>query len=199
MSWAISIVSLITFEAAALAQTAAEGAAPAPAEPIPEGPAAAPGPAAPTRATFVSTSSEQWDVTVDQQPMCATPCSLQLFPYQFATLQTQEMRPVIVDVGRLPAGDFMVTGTPPNHGMYAGGIVATSFGGMGVATGITLVAIGAAKDRDGMFLAGLITGAAGGAALVGGIYLMFKALPSVSIGRATPYVSANQIGVAGTF
>ena len=30
---------------------------------------------APTRATFVSTGETTWDVWIDQQPACATPCT----------------------------------------------------------------------------------------------------------------------------
>ena len=147
-----------------------------------------PGPeaAAPTQATFVSTTRRQWDVVVDDQPMCATPCSGPLFPLQFVVLRSQESNPVLLEVGRLPPGNLMVSASPLQQGRYAGGIVATTLGGMAVAVGITFTAVGMAKDRDGMSRAGLITGAAGVLALVGGIYLMLTALPDVSIQRAGP-------------
>lgn len=160
--------------------------------PAPEGPA-------PTRATFVSTTSEQWDVVVDDQPICSTPCSGPLFPLQFVVLRSQEPNPVLLDVGRLPPGDLLVSGKPLHEGMYAGGIVATTLGGMALATGITLTAVGLAKDRDGMTAAGLITGAAGALALPGGIYLMMKAVPRVSVGAARPYGAGSVAGVGGTF
>jgi hypothetical protein len=150
---------------------------------------------APTRATFISTSSRQWDVAIDGQPVCGTPCTYALFPLQFVTLRSQERRPVVLDVGRLPPGDLILSAQPLQHGMYAGGIVATTLGGMALAIGITFTAVGHARDSAGMTTAGLITGAAGVLSLGGGIYLMLNALPSVSVGQATPYT----VGAAGRF
>jgi hypothetical protein len=149
-------------------------------------PAAGPEPAAPTQATFVSTSRQQWDVVVDDQAMCSTPCSGPLFPLQFVVLRSQESNPVLLEVGRLPPGNLIVSGKPHQQGKYAGGIVATTFGGMAVAVGITFTAVGMAKNRDGMSRAGLITGTAGLLALAGGIYLMLDAVPDFSIDRAGP-------------
>jgi hypothetical protein len=149
-------------------------------------PPAPPESAAPTQATFISTTRQQWDVVVDDQPMCATPCTGPLFPLQFVVLRSQESRPVLLEVGRLPPGNLVVSGKPMQQGRYAGGIVATTLGGMAVAVGITFTAVGMAKDRDGMSRAGLITGTAGVLALVGGIYLMLTAVPGVSIERAGP-------------
>jgi hypothetical protein len=155
---------------------------------------------APTRATFVSTSARQWDVAVDGQPVCSTPCTFQLFPLQFVTLRSQAARPVLVDVGRLPAGDLIVAGKPLETGMYAGGIVATTLGGMALAVGITLTAVGYGQERDGMATAGLISGAAGIVALTGGIYLMIRALPAATVGRAAPLAAAGTaMGVAARF
>jgi hypothetical protein len=157
------------------------------------------GPPAPTRATFVSTSSQQWDVTVDGEPVCSTPCTFPLFPLQFVTLRSHEPNPVLLDVGRLPPGDLVVSGKPLHSGMYAGGIVATTFGGMAAVVGITLGAVGLAKDRSGMATAGLITGVAGGAALAGGISLMLRAVPAVSVGAVAPYLSRDTLGLSGRF
>ena len=175
-------------------------------------PSAPPEAAAPTQATFISTTRQQWDVVVDDQPIdlgtlkgfrtsrdglraakpryarrvCATTCSGPLFPLQYVVLRSQESNPVLLDVGRLPPGNLVVSGKPMQQGRYAGGIVATTLGGMAVAVGITFTAVGMAKDRDGMSRAGLITGAAGVLALVGGIYLMLTAVPGVNIERAGP-------------
>jgi len=154
---------------------------------------------APTRATFVSTSEAKWDVWVDKQPACATPCSLPLMPLQFIALRTQERNPIRLDVGYLPAGDVMVTAKPLSEGMYATGITFTALSGMALATGITLTAVGCATDHDTMCKAGIITGVAGGVGLYGSIYLMRKALPRASIGPAQPYVAGTQVGVAGRF
>jgi hypothetical protein len=166
VSWGLS---LALFAALGTAHAAAEGPPPATQE------------QAPTRATFVSTGAQQWDVEVDGQPVCSTPCSGPLFPLQFVVLRSQEARPLLLDVGRLPAGDLIVAGKPLQEGMYAGGIVATTLGGMALVTGIALSAVGLAKDRDGMTTAGLITGAAGAVAVPGGIFLMLKAVPEVTV------------------
>src|SRR5687767_12041432 len=97
MSWGAAIALLV-------AQEATPTPAPAP-TPAPTVEAETP---APTRATFVSTTSEPWDVLVDHQPVCSTPCSGPLFPFQFVVLQSQDARPVLVEVGRLPPGDLVV-------------------------------------------------------------------------------------------
>jgi hypothetical protein len=156
---------------------------------------AQPEPPAPTRATFVSTGAEQWDVVVDGQPMCATPCSGPLYPLQFVVLRSQERRPVLLDVGRLPPGQLLVSAKPMESGMYAGGIVATTLGGMALVTGITLLSVGLAKDRSGMSTAGLITGAAGGLALPWGIYLMMSAVPGATVSGS----QGASAGLATTF
>jgi hypothetical protein len=138
-------------------------------------------------------------VVVDDQAMCSTPCTGPLFPLQFVVLRSLETDPVLLEVGRLPPGDLIVSGKPLQDGMYAGGIVATTFGGMAMVIGITFTAVGLAKDRSGMTTAGLITGGAGAVALAGGIYLMMKAVPSVTVGPAAPSVSGAALGIAGTF
>lgn len=155
--------------------------------------------AAPARATFVSTSEEQWDVSVDRQPVCSTPCTLGVMPLQFVALRTQEREPIRLDVGYLPAGDYMVSAKPLSNGMYATGIVFTTFSGMALATGITLTAVGCATDHSGMCTAGVITGVSGAVGLVGSIWLMRRALPKASVGPARPFVAGNQIGLAGSF
>lgn len=153
----------------------------------------------PTRATFVSTTSRPWDVVVDEQPLCSTPCSLSLHPIQWITLKSHDLDPVVLDVGRLPPGDLVVSGKPLESGKYAGGIVATTFGGMALATGITLSAVGYAKERGGMKTAGFITGVAGALGVAGGIQLMLSALPRASIEGTSRQIAGMQLGVAGRF
>jgi hypothetical protein len=140
----------------------------------------------PTRATFVSGTADQWDVALDGQAVCATPCTYDLTPLQFVTLQSQEDRPVLLDVGRLPPGELLVSGKPLQSGMYAGGIVATSLGGMALVTGIALSAVGLATGREGLTTAGLISGGVGAITVPWGIYLMISAVPSVRIERVGP-------------
>jgi len=70
---------------------------------------------------------------------------------------------------------------------------------MGLATGITLTAVGCSTDRSGMCNAGLITGVASGLGLYLSIDLIRKSLPRVQMGPARPYATGSSIGVAGTF
>lgn len=180
-----AILAIVTLPAVAIAQPGAE---PPPAQPLPQ-----------TRATFVSTSEQQWDVTVDRQPVCSTPCTVDLLPLQYVALRSQEPNPIRLDIGYMPAGDLTVTAKPLSTGMYATGIVFTSLSGTALVTGITLTAVGCSTDRDGMCTAGLVTGGVGAAGLLGSIYLMRKALPKASIGPATPYLAGNGVGLAGRF
>ena len=180
-------------------------AEPAPAEPAPTAPAAErpPPQAAPaiepgsTQATFVSTSSRPWEVLVDRQPACETPCSIYVPPMRFVTLRSRDR--VLLDVGYLPQGSVVVRGTHLSDGAYAGGIVGTTFAGLGVATGITLTAVGCATDRRGMCTAGLITGGVSAVGLVLSIRLMMSAVPKAEVLPGQPYVAGNTVGLAGTF
>lgn len=154
---------------------------------------------APTRATFVSTGEEKWDVWIDQQPACATPCTLGVMPLQYIALRTQERHPIRLDVGYLPQGDLMVSAKPLSNGLYSGGIIMTTFAGMGVATGVTLTAVGCSTDHPTMCRAGIITAIPSAIGLYVGIYWMRKALPKWNVERAQPYVAGNNVGVAGRF
>jgi hypothetical protein len=104
---------------------------------------------------------------------------------------------VILEVGTLPPGEFLVSARPLQSGKYAGGVTATTLGGMALAIGITFVSVGLAKDKSGFTTAGLITGGAGALALPFGIYLMLDAVPTVSVERAGP--PGAGVGVGGAF
>ncbi len=152
-----------------------------------------------TQATFVSSGTQPWDVLLDRQPVCATPCAMWVAPGRFVSLREQAVNPIRLDVGALPAGSVMVTGTPMSNGAYAGGIVGTTFAGMGLVTGITLTAVGCSTDRGGMCTAGLITGGVSAVGLVLSIGLIQSALPKVAVSGAQPYVAGSTAGLSGTF
>ncbi|MGE0870764.1 MAG: hypothetical protein AB7P03_19515 [Kofleriaceae bacterium] len=197
--WGVSIVAVILTAASAASAQPAEYAP----QPQPPGyPAAQPAPQPPpgsSHATFVSTTAEGWEVVVDREPACETPCSLWIAPLQFVSLRTQERRPIRLDVGYLPAGNLMVAAKPLSKGMYATGITFTALSGMAVVTGITLTAVGCSGDRDTVCKAGVISMVSGGVALAGSIWLMRQALPYADVGPAQPYVTGQSVGVAGTF
>jgi len=112
-----------------------------------------------TRATFVSTGETRWDVRLDSNAVCTTPCAVVIEPLRFVTLHSQDRSPSHLAVGYLPPGDVLVQAKPRAQGAFAVGVTFTSLSGMGLATGITLTAVGCATDRSTMCQAGLITGA----------------------------------------
>src|SRR5689334_5823824 len=74
-------------------------AQPMPPEPLPPGA---------TRAMFVSTGEARWDVRLDNNAVCTTPCAAVIEPLRFVTLYSQERTPSKLEVGYLPPGDVMV-------------------------------------------------------------------------------------------
>ena len=84
---------------------------------------------------------------------------------------------------------------------FAAGVTFTTLTGMGLATGITLTAVGCSTDRSTMCNAGLITGAASAVGLYLSIDLLRRALPRVHIGQVqgSPYAANNTVGLVGRF
>jgi hypothetical protein len=161
--------------------------APAPVPEIAPAPApyeAAPMPAPGARVDFMSSGAMQFDVYVDQQPACSTPCSLNLDPSRWVTMRSRERRPLRLDVGNVGHGDTVVVAEPMSTGAFATGVTFTTLGGMAVVTGITLTAVGCGGDRDGMCTAGLITGGSGLVVTAGAIWLIQKSMPRLKIGPA---------------
>lgn len=152
-----------------------------------------------TQATFTSTGPERWEVLLDRQPACATPCSIYVEPNRFVTLRSFERSPVLLDVGYLPPGSVVVRGKPYEGGKHAAGITFTALSGAALVTGITLTSVGCATDRDGMCTAGLITGGVGAVGLYLSIQLMRSAVPAADVLPGQPYVSGNTVGLAGAF
>jgi hypothetical protein len=154
-----------------------------------------------TNVTFVSSTEKRWDVRLDDSAVCTTPCAIAVPPLHFVTLHSHDIRPTKLSVGYLPRGDVLVSAKPRDDGPFAAGVTFTSLGGMALVTGITLTAVGYGTDNGAMRTAGLITGVAGAAVTAGGIQLIRKALPTVHVGpgRAQPYVTAGQVGLAGSF
>jgi len=161
------------------------------AQPIPGG----------SRATFVSTSEKRWDVRLDSNAVCTTPCAIYVEPGKFVTLHMQDLPRSKLSIGYIPPGDFVVTAKPRADGAFAAGVTFTSLGGMAAITGITLTAVGCSTDRPTMCKAGLITGIVGLAVTAGSIGMIKRSLPTATIGpaRGQPYATANQVGVAGSF
>jgi hypothetical protein len=161
-----------------------------------------PGPApGSTHATFVSTGELRFDVRIDGNAACTTPCALVVEPMRFVTLHSQEDRPAKLSVGHLSGRAVVVQAKPREQGAFAAGVTFTSLAGAGVITGITLTSVGCSTSRDGMCTAGLITGVASGVGLYLSIGLIRRSLASVRVGPAQtqPYVTANGAGFSGRF
>jgi hypothetical protein len=170
-------VSLVTLALA----TATAAAQPGYAEPSPPQPA--PAAADATRATFVSTSEVRWDVRIDDNAVCTTPCSIMVDPVRFVTLHSHDARSERVNVGYMPPGEVLVQAKPRSQGAFAAGVTFTSLTGM----------------HPTMCNAGLITGVASAIGLYLSIDLLRKSLPKVHVGPARPYATASAVGVAGSF
>ena len=158
-------------------------------------------PSGATRALFVSTGETRWDVRIDNNAVCTTPCTVVISPVHYVTLHSQDRAPTHLAVGYLAPGDALVQAQPRAEGAFAAGVTFTSLTGIGLATGITLTAVGCSTDRSTMCNAGLITGVASAVGLYLSINLLRSSLPRVSIGpaRAAPYAAGNTVGLAGTW
>jgi hypothetical protein len=154
-----------------------------------------------TRATFVSTGETRWDVRIDNNAVCTTPCAVVVGPLRYVTLHAQDRASTHLAVGYLAPGDVLVQAQPRAEAAFAAGVTFTSLTGMGLATGITLTAVGCSTDRSTMCNAGLITGAASAIGLYLSIDLLRRSLPRVHIGpaQAAPYAAGNMVGLAGGF
>ncbi len=130
---------------------------------------------------FVSATAMPWEVMIDQQSACWTPCKLVLDGPHWVTMRSRDRQPIRLEVGELGREPSSVTAHDLKNGTYATGITFTALGGAALVTGITLTAVGCSQDRDGMCTAGLITGGAGAAITFGGIYLMRAALPRYQV------------------
>ena len=193
------LVSLLVIGIAAEVAHAQPGPPGSYAEPSPPAPPPVQQQANATRATFVSTSQVRWDVRIDDNAVCTTPCSIMVDPVRFVTLHSHDARSERVNVGYMPPGDVLVQAKPRDQGAFAAGVTFTSLTGMGLATGITLTAVGCSTEHPTMCNAGLITGVASAVGLYLSIDLLRKSLPNVRVGPARPYAAPNQIGLAGSF
>jgi hypothetical protein len=129
-------------------------------------------------------------------------------PERPALLRTREDRPDKLLTGRLDpsAGPAQVIAQPTNKAEQATGIVFTSLGGMAVAAGISLAAVGCSQRDNvpGMCTAGLITGTAGGLVTAGAIFLILDSLPTFQVRplfttASGASLSLTPTGLAGTF
>lgn len=165
--------------------------------PVP-GRAAEPPPPGTVQVDFVSASADdRWDVYVDDQATCTTPCARFVDPSRPLVLRTREDRPTTLRIDRLETGlgPLQVSAAPTAKGALSTGIVFTTLGGLAAATGIVLTSVGCSMTDElpGMCTAGLISLVAGSAVTTGSIMLMLDARarigvrPVFSVGRSSSW------------
>ena len=130
---------------------------------------------------FMSTTDLQWDVTIDQQPACATPCDLLVPELGFVTLHSHEDPPIRLEVGYLQGTNVIVAAEPLHRAEYATGVTFTALGATALATGITLGAVGYGTSNSGMKTAGYACAIPGALVLAGAIWLIEQAAPRAHI------------------
>jgi hypothetical protein len=138
------------------------------------------------RVDFVSTHPMVvWDVYVDGEYMCQTPCASHAEPDRTFFLERRVNRRTTEWIrlrGMGPhRGNLEVQAKPGNDGKLATGIVFAALGGTGMLTGIPLTAAGCAGSSQGLCNAGLITLGAGTAVTALGTYLILTWGPKVGI------------------
>jgi hypothetical protein len=135
---------------------------------------------------------EEWQIVVGNRALCAAPCERWVdpeLPYAFKYDPGPLRRNEFIDIpdlrpyASLERVSVRVEGRSTAE--FVGGIVATSFGGLGVVTGATLAAVGAAlgsgKGGSGLYTAGVITLPASAVVLAGGIYWIVDSRGEVHI------------------
>jgi hypothetical protein len=159
--------------------------------PLP-GRAAEEGPPGTVRADFVSAyANSRWDVYIDDQVACTTPCSKWVDASRPILLRAREdgflAAPDKIQMAgglgpNAVGGPVQVQAHPTARGQLATGITFTSFGGMAVLTGITLSAVSCSSDRfAGMCTGGLISLGAGSLVTAGAIMLILDSAPKAKV------------------
>jgi hypothetical protein len=163
------------------------------------------------RVRFLSADAERrWEVLSNDAVLCTTPCDRWLDPSMALAMRSetsffQKNAVTVPDLHVAPAGASLdVRAYPLAWGRFAGGVNLVTFGGLGVAAGIALTAVGCA-NRTGLCTGGAITLPLSAALLVPGIWLLSgsSAHAEVTAPREArdrgPRVTVGPGGVAGVF
>lgn len=138
-----------------------------------------PGPPGTVAVDFESASEDvRWDLYVDDQATCTTPCSRWVDPTRPVVMRTRDFYPSSLRIGQLDhdAGPLQVTAAPTSMGELLTGLTFTTLGGLALISGISLTGVGCSSDRrESLCTPGLITMGVGAAVTVGSILLMLDA------------------------
>lgn len=138
---------------------------------------------------FLPPDERQWDLVVGDRKFCPLPCDRWTdpdMPYAFRT-EGGFLRPdPIEDVPDLrefsAQAPLEVRTKPRDVGMTAGGIVATSLGGVGMIVGTVLLATGCGGQDSGRCVGGAITLPIGSLLVAGGVWYIVKARSRIEVG-----------------
>lgn len=131
-------------------------------------------------------ANNRWDVYVDDEVVCTTPCTRWLDPDRPLLLRTRADAPDKIRLSNLrPHGDegpLQLQAHGVSQGEFLTGLTFTAIGGMAVITGITLSSLGCLADQgDGFCTGGLISLGAGTIVTAGAIWLMLDSRPRAEI------------------
>lgn len=149
------------------------------------------GPAGTVRVDIVSGSADsRWDVYVDDEVICSTPCQRWLNPSRPIYLRARDNGMIgapdrirLAGLGpQAYGGAVQLQAHPTSQGKFVTGITFTSLGGMGVMTGGMLALLGCRdEERAGLCSGGLITAGAGALVAAGSVWLILDSFPKAEV------------------
>jgi hypothetical protein len=179
-----------------------------------DGPVADPPPGM-VAVSVVSEYEEQvWDVYAGRDLVCTTPCTQLFSPRQQLVLKSRNGDKLFIPgVGQeaLRARHAILVAEGTSYAKHVNGIVFTTLGGMGLATGITFTAVGCSqvRERAGMCTAGLITGGVSVPLTAFALWMLLDSSPKAHVlpafqtraqhGQPPVTLSLAPNGIAGTF
>lgn len=177
---------------------------PPPAAPYAQAPAATPRGNTVAVELLSAHANSRWDVYVDDEVICTTPCKRFLDPTHPIFLRTRDHEwfqpPDELAVPNLfPAareGAVQLQARPTHKGELAAGATFASFGGMAIMTGISLAGVGCSRATgssldNGMCNGGLITLGAGTLVTAGAVWLILDSFPKALVAPLRQYVATG--------
>lgn len=148
------------------------------------------GPPGTVKVDFISAHANgRWDVYIDDEVACSTPCSRWVHPSRPIFLRARDSRffapPDEIQVPGLSEyaveGPLQLRAHSTSQGQLATGITFSGLGGMGLMTGITLGIVGCASERSELCQAGLISLGAGALVTAGAVWLILDSAPKARV------------------
>lgn len=131
-------------------------------------------------------ADRRWDVYVDDEVICSTPCTKRIDPNRPVLMRArpdgigmpEEVSVPNLFPAALESGEVQLLARPTQRGQFVTGLTFTSLGGMAVMTGGMLAALGCSDaDRAGLCNGGLITAGVGTFVAAGAVWLIVDSLP----------------------